>query len=165
MSGQRKVQRRRGHRCPADAVQTPAVIVAHHEEPLDQSLIAGGDQRAQLSIAPHQLVGEKGILSLTFEPLPLLIQPLPLHPADDSNRSEGDTAATSAQSETLRMFTGIAILNGEDQTTEVQVQAFSETGVKTAERTVVLEPGHRLVERKRPLLPTKEATPTRVAAR
>ena len=51
-----------------------------------------------------------------------------------------------AQSETLRMFTGIAILNGEDQTTEVQVQAFSETGVKTAERTVVLEPGHRLVD-------------------
>ena len=51
-----------------------------------------------------------------------------------------------AQSTALRMFTGIAILNGEEQATEVQVQAFSETGVKTAERTVVLEPGHRLVD-------------------
>ncbi len=51
-----------------------------------------------------------------------------------------------AQSETLRMFTGIAILNCEERATEVRVQAFSETGVKTAERTVLLEPGHRLVD-------------------
>ncbi len=51
-----------------------------------------------------------------------------------------------AQSETLRMFTGISILNGEDRATEVRIQAFSETGLRTAERTVVLEPGHRLVD-------------------
>ena len=51
-----------------------------------------------------------------------------------------------AQSETLRMFTGIAILNCEERATEVRVEAFSETGEKTAERRFVLEPGHRLVD-------------------
>ena len=44
------------------------------------------------------------------------------------------------------MFTGIAILNCEDVATEVRVEAYSESGEKTAERTVVLEPGHRLVD-------------------
>ena len=29
---------------------------------------------------------------------------------------------------------------------EVRIQAFSEAGLKTAERTLVLEPGHRLVD-------------------
>ena len=51
-----------------------------------------------------------------------------------------------AQSAAQRMFTGIAILNCEERATEVHVQAFSENGEATAERTVVLEPGHRLVD-------------------
>lgn len=51
-----------------------------------------------------------------------------------------------AQSAALRMFTGIAILNCQERAAEVRVQAFSEAGELTAERTVLLEPGHRLVD-------------------
>ena len=51
-----------------------------------------------------------------------------------------------AQSAALRMFTGISILNAEAIAAQVTVQAFSELGDKTAERTFALEPDHRVVD-------------------
>ncbi len=51
-----------------------------------------------------------------------------------------------AQSAALRMFTGVSILNGQTHPAQVTVQAFSEQGDLTAERTFVLEPDHRVVD-------------------
>ena len=51
-----------------------------------------------------------------------------------------------AQSQALRMFTGVSILNPQTRPAQVTVQAYSENGEATAERTLLLEPDHRVVD-------------------
>ena len=61
----------------------------------------------------------------------------------------GRTAASFlhvAQSNQLGLFTGLAILNAESQTTSVTVRAFDVNGNQSAETVFVLEAGSRLVE-------------------
>jgi hypothetical protein len=51
-----------------------------------------------------------------------------------------------AQSEQMRIFTGLAILNGDDGPARVDVRALSADGRKTAERTLEIPSRHRVVD-------------------
>ena len=59
--------------------------------------------------------------------------------------SEDTLVLQVAQSDPLRIFTGLAILNYGAETAETLVQVFGRTGQETAHRTVTLEPGKRVV--------------------
>ena len=102
---------------------------------IDQQAITAGKlgpfQRAATLVGVTSFIGNNGSFRST---LPMI------------QAGQKETLLQVAQSAALRMFTGIAILNCQERAAEVRVQAFSEAGELTAERTVLLEPGHRLVD-------------------
>jgi len=59
--------------------------------------------------------------------------------------SEDTLLLQVAQSDPLRIFTGLAILNYGDETAHTQVQAFGKTGLETASSDLTLGPGMRSV--------------------